>query len=274
MKAMNSYISGLDTTLNISGFEGSTAINSLVPAFSDIRLNSTLPGLDQNLVLNAKLKVLSTTGIKDNVAMSLVTLNNPFSASLHISKIASNVSSHGLFIASIDTPIDFTAGGKSNTTSPEIPLHVNLYPPDMFAFLRALAMDSGQDPLPIDKIVSIGGYTYTKTTKQNSPKKRSLMPRNMEAEVQFNPEPYVVPDVEFVKRKRNVFTNFNLPNYVDKAFSSASCDINILSTSSIGDYTIDITFLQSNVKLITDDSLHKLLPVLAKPIVQKIIDGA
>ena len=34
------------------------------------------------------------------------------------------------------------------------------------------------------------------------------------------------------------------------------------------------SFVQSDVKLETDDSLHLLLPVLAKPIVQKIVDGA
>ena len=41
---LNRYISGLDTHLNISGYEDSTHIASLKPAFSAVRVNTTLPG--------------------------------------------------------------------------------------------------------------------------------------------------------------------------------------------------------------------------------------
>ena len=71
-----------------------------------------------------------------------------------------------------------------------------------------------------------------------------------------------------------MFTNFNIVDFTDKAFSKAQVNLNILSTCNIGDYQTELQFVQSNVPLQTDDTLHKLLPVLAKPIVQKIIDGA
>ena len=71
-----------------------------------------------------------------------------------------------------------------------------------------------------------------------------------------------------------MYTNFNIANFVDKAFTKAAVDLDIVSTASIGDYETKLSFVQSDVKLETDDSLHLLLPVLAKPIVQKIVDGA
>ncbi|WFC96531.1 hypothetical protein MBRA1_003192 [Malassezia brasiliensis] len=267
-ETLNRYVSGLDTPVNISGFEGSTPIDSLVPAFSAIRLNSTLDGLKTSLVQQASLQVLNTTGIKDDVAHSIVNLNNPFTAALQITHIVTNVSMHGIFVAQIDTDLDFSAAGKSVTPSPSIPLHLNLYPPDMFALVRALALQAGEDVRQLDGIVKIGGYTYSNTTSANSdrkPSKRSIDEAQLAAEASEH---------TLMKRKTNMYTGFNLPNFVDKAFSVASANLEIVSESRIGDYQTPITFSQQNVPMKTDDSLNLLLPVLAKPIVQKIIDGS
>ncbi|WFC96530.1 hypothetical protein MBRA1_003191 [Malassezia brasiliensis] len=78
-KMLNRYVSGIDTAVNISGYEGSTSISSLVPAFSAMRINSTLGGLKTGLVQQASLHVLNTTGIQDDVAEATVNLSNPFS---------------------------------------------------------------------------------------------------------------------------------------------------------------------------------------------------
>ena len=267
-ETLNRYVSGLDTQVNISGFEGSTPIDSLVPAFMAMRLNTTLGGLKTELVQQASLVVLNTTGITDDVAHSIVSLNNPFTAGIQITHISSNVTMHGIFVAQIDTDLDFSAPGKAVTPSPSIPLHLNLYPPDMFALVRALALQVGEDVRPFDGIVKIGGYTYSKTTAANSdrkPSKRSIDETQLAAEASSR---------TLVKRKTNMYTNFNLPNFIDKAFSVASGNLAIRSEARMGDYVTPITFSQQNVPFATDSSLNLLLPVFAKPIVQKIIDGS
>ncbi|WFD30560.1 hypothetical protein MSPP1_001581 [Malassezia sp. CBS 17886] len=259
MDTLNRYVSGIDTKVNISGSDQSTSIESLVPAFSAVRISTTLPGLKTQIVQKAGLTVLNTTGVTDDVANAVVSMNNPFSSTLQINKIQSNVTSHGVFVASIDTPVDITLPGKKVTDSPVIPLHLNLYPPDIFGLLRALVVQSGQDPRPLDGVVDIGGYTYTKSTDANGGPP---------------PPPPAKRSVPLERRDTNIFTGFDLPSYVDKAFKSARANLAITASSQIGDYESPLTLVQDDVALQTDDTLNMLLPVLASPIVQKIVDGA
>ena len=271
-ETLNRFVSGLDTPVNISGYEGSTRFTSLVPAFSAMRINTTLNGLKAQLVQQAALKVLDTTGVEDDIANSIVSLNNPFSSPLTITHIASNVTSHGVFVAQIDTDLDFHANGKAVTASPPIPLHVNMYPPDIFGLLRALAVQAGEDTKQLDGIVQLAGYSYSKTTDANNdrkPSKRSMPEDAVEDLVAGVPQTHTLS-----KRKTNMYTGWNLPNFVSKAFSVASANLEIVSQTKIGDYECPLTFSQQNVPLKTDETLNLLLPVLSKPIVQKIIDGA
>ncbi|PWN53595.1 hypothetical protein IE53DRAFT_140447 [Violaceomyces palustris] len=297
-ETLNRFISGQDTRLNISGFEGSTAATSLIPALSAVRLNATLPGLKSSLVQNAKLTVLDTTGVTNDVANSIVSLANPFTTDLTITSIKSNVTSHGIFVASIDTPLSFGAKGKATSQSPNVPLNLNLYPPDIFGLVRALVVKSGQNTAQLDGIVALGGYTLTPSTQANS--RRSwedeaddLAAREMEsegAEVEWwaRGKPTTAQEhvdmaraiVEdgfekgFLDKRDNIYTGFNLPDYIDKAFQAATVNLEIVADTTIGDYGTTLTFSQTDVPLVTDDTLNKLLPVLAGPIVQKIVDGA
>lgn len=328
-ETLNRFVSGLDTVLDINGFDGSSNIASLIPALEPIRLNATLPGLKQKLVQMANLTVLDSTGIVDDVANSIVGLANPFSSGLTITRIASNVTSHGINIASIGTPLTFPAAGKALSDSPPIPLTLNLYPPDIFGLLRALVVQSGQDPVQLDGIVQLGGYTLTPTTDANSangnnPGRRGVIEeeepvqrddesasfvteeddemarmllsigRNPGAlasiedeepqyakpatpEEHLNTARSIVEDgiVKGLLAKRaNIYTGFDLPSYVDRAFKVATVNLDIVSDVTIGDYGTTLTFSQTDVPLGTDATLNKLLPVLAAPIVQKIVDGA
>lgn len=45
-------------------------------------------------------------------------------------------------------------------------------------------------------------------------------------------------------------------------------------TKTIGDYNTQLEYSQEDVPVGTDDSLNMLLPVLAAPIVQKIVTGS
>ncbi len=298
LDTLNRFIAGLDTELGINGFDGSTAVSSLLPALSQIRLKATLPGLKTSLVRSANLTVLDSTGITNNIASSTVFLNNPFTAPLTITRIRSNVTSHGIFVASIDTPLNFNAQGRAVTQSPPIDLGLNLYPPDIFALVRALAIQSGQNPAYIDGVVQLGGYTLTPTTSANS--RRSLGAddatydyeednelahammdgvNNVEtlanvADWAERDEPEALEEAGTLKKRANLYTGFDLPTYISRAFNSATANLEIVSDARIGDYETTLTFAQQNVPLGTDVTLNKLLPVLASPIVQKIVDNA
>lgn len=86
------------------------------------------------------------------------------------------------------------------------------------------------------------------------------------------------------------FSGFDLPSFVDKAFKDLFSDVSLSSevtigtlhissklpsdSCTIGDYTTNLEYTQVSVPTVTDDSLNFLLPMLAQPIVQKIVTGA
>jgi hypothetical protein len=92
-----------------------------------LHLNATLPGLKTKLLDYANLTVLSTTGRANNLADSLVSLNNPFTTDLMITNIQSNITAYGLFVGSIVQNTDFAAAGKAKSISPTLGLYV--FPP-------------------------------------------------------------------------------------------------------------------------------------------------
>lgn len=48
----------------------------------------------------------------------------------------------------------------------------------------------------------------------------------------------------------------------------------MIAAVNIGEYPTDLTYSQTGVPAYTDQTLTLLLPVLAQPIVQKIVDGS
>lgn len=71
-----------------------------------------------------------------------------------------------------------------------------------------------------------------------------------------------------------IYKGFNLPSYVLEAFRALTVNIDLISVVNIGEFTTDLAYTQENVPAYTDSSLLLLLPVLAAPIVQKIVDGS
>lgn len=87
------------------------------------------------------------------------------------------------------------------------------------------------------------------------------------------------------------YRNFNLPDFVDAAFKELRSDVTLPAgvtigmffrdaeyalseKSGTGDYSTSLIYAQSAVSTTTDDSLNLLLPILAQPIVQKIVDAS
>ena len=167
--------------------------------------------------------VLSTTGRTDNISHVTVALANPFTAGLQISQITSSVTSHGINLGSISQNTSFPAQGKATSNSPNLDLNMNLDPPSIFSVTRALAVDAGLDTAQLDAIVALGGYQFLPTTDADGPgnsTKRAVL----------------VADRALVKR--NLFTGFNLPNFVDAAFEQLRSDVSLTSVVTIGEKLI------------------------------------
>ncbi|KAF8524806.1 hypothetical protein BU17DRAFT_84312 [Hysterangium stoloniferum] len=253
IQTLNEFVSGTDVLLGISGYSGSTNVSSLLQAFESVNISATLPGLKTSLLNSASLTILDTTGKQNNISHVTVDLNNPFTSGLMITNINSTVTSHGLTLGTILTATNFPAGGHSTTTSPSLELNMNLDPPTIFTLLRRLAVQAGEGTDQLDGIVSIGGIKYAASTDQDGAK---------------------ISERRRLSTRGNLFTGFNLPQFVDTAFKQLQSDIVLTSDVSIGDYPTTLSFTQTAVAVKTDQSLNLLLPILAQPIVQKIITGS
>ncbi|KAI5120964.1 hypothetical protein M0805_006636 [Coniferiporia weirii] len=258
LQTLNDFVGKKDVNLQINGYNESTKIASLAQAFGTLSLSAVLPGLRENLLSTAALTVLSTTGHQNNTAHVTVGLANPFSAGLQISQITSTVMSHGVQLGTINQTVAFPANAKVTSTSPALDLAMNLDPSSIFSVTRALAVDAGLDTEQLDGIVALGGYSYVRTTDQDGP-------NTTKRELEFHGGQL---------EKRNMYTGFNLPDFVDKAFKQLKSDVSLTSVVTIGEYTTNLEYTQTDVPVSTDDSLNMLLPVLAQPIVQKIVTGS
>ena len=56
LQTLNNFVAGRDTDINISGYDGSTEVDSLTQAFNTLNLSVTLPGLKSKLLQGASLE--------------------------------------------------------------------------------------------------------------------------------------------------------------------------------------------------------------------------
>ncbi|KAF8626824.1 hypothetical protein AX15_004657 [Amanita polypyramis BW_CC] len=240
-QTLNDFAGHKDVPLTISGFSGSTDVVSLVEAIETLNINVTLPGLKSNLLGAASLAVLPTTG-QNNISHVQVTLNNPFSVDLHIMHVKSTVSAFGIPLGTIDRATNFRVPGRSSINSPALDFDMNLDPSALLTVTHQLALEAGLDIAPLDAIVNLGGYHY-------------LSPANGSVS----------------KRQSSLFKGFNLPSFVQAAFKRLKSDVQLTATITIGSYETTLEFSQSGLPTATDASLNYILPVLARPIVQRIV---
>ncbi|KAF4598358.1 hypothetical protein EYR38_006760 [Pleurotus pulmonarius] len=251
LQTLNDFVGKKDVNLHIAGFDQSTKVVSLLEAFKSLGVDVVLPGLKTNLLDTAELRellflVLPTTGRVNNISHVRVNLDNPFSTALKITKITSAVTVQGINLGNIETDTNFSSDPKSKTTSPDLDFNLNFDPNSLFTVTRLLAVDAGLDTAPLDGIVDVGGYTYLFTTG-NPPSKQ---------------------------RRANIFTGFNLPEFVQSAFKELKSDVDLTTDVTMGDYKTTLKYTQPGVPTKTDESLNLILPVLAQPIVQKVVSGS
>ncbi|KAF8070285.1 hypothetical protein FPV67DRAFT_1755106 [Lyophyllum atratum] len=243
LQTLNDFVGKKDVQLTIAGFDGSTKMASLVEAFETLNISVVLPGLKTNLLDAAALEVLSTTGRDNNISHVTVSLVNPFSAPLQITKISSTVKSFGIPLGTIETVTDFKSAPKSTTKSPVLDLNMNFDPAALFTVTRALAVEAGLDVDPLDGIVALGGIKYLSITG----------------------------DPPKLKRRANIFTGFDLPTFVHTAFKKLRSDVELAVDVTIGDYKTTLQYTQTSVPTATDDSLDFILPSWRNPLFKRLL---
>ncbi|KAI0660249.1 hypothetical protein C8Q70DRAFT_914138 [Cubamyces menziesii] len=253
MQTLDDFVGGNDVRVAIAGYGNSTLILSLLQAFEGLDITAVLPALKSKLLNSASLEVLPTTGHENNIAHATVSLANPFTSGLEITHVASNVTYQGINLGTIQTATNFSSPGKATSASPALDLDMNLDPQSLFTVTRLLAQQAGLDTAQLDAIVQLGGYHYLDTSGSGNAN--------------------AVRDVE-IKRADNGSLGFDLPTFVDQAFTKLSTDVQLTAGVMIGDYATTLQYTQPDVVTKTDKSLNMILPILAQPIVQKIVSGS
>lgn len=174
LDTLTKFLAGEDTVMSIRGYDGSTTIQSLLPAFKSMNIDASLPGLKAKLLESAKLTVLPTTGHGNNIAHTKVTLSDPFTSGFTIVSVDSTVEYRGISMGTIQQSTNFAVAGKQSTTSPDLDFNLNLDPSTLFTVLRLLAGEAGLQTDQLDGIVALGGYQYIQPVA-----KREIMARNL-----------------------------------------------------------------------------------------------
>ncbi|KAI8332382.1 hypothetical protein BC941DRAFT_516864 [Chlamydoabsidia padenii] len=243
-KMLSTFVMGQDNLASIGGYDGSTPIASLAKALSAIKIDTTLPGLKAPLIQSGALKVLPDT-VKTSIVNVAVTIGNPFTAGLAITKVKSAATYKGMPVGNIDQDISnnpFVINGHANGVSPQLNMQMNLQPAAVALLMRDLAVDAHLDTKALDGLLGMGGF-------------------HIQGQQDVAPE-------------ASIFKGFNISSYVLEAMKVLKVDLNLESGLQVGDYTDDLAFSQSGVQIHADDSVTQLIPIVGQPIVQQIVNGA
>ncbi|CAO3620361.1 unnamed protein product [Cunninghamella echinulata] len=241
---LTSFVMGKDGSTAIGGFDKSTAIASLQKALSVVKIETTLPGLKAPLIQSAALTV-PTDVIQTSFVNVAVTIANPFTAGLAITKVKSAATYKGMPVGNIDQDISnnpYVIGGHATTASPQLNMQMNLEPAAIALLMRDLAVDANLDTRALDGLLGMGGF-------------------HVQGQEDVEPTP-------------ELFKGFDISKYVMQAMAALKADLQLESTLVVGEYVNDLAFSQNAVQIKSDETVTRLIPIVGQPIVQQIVNGA
>ncbi|CAG8737321.1 16694_t:CDS:2, partial [Acaulospora morrowiae] len=167
---LSQFVSNISQPLNIVGTESSTNIDSLKLAFSQIKLNSTIPPFGKRLLLSSYV-IFQNDTLVTGKALGGFTITNPFTSNITISELKQvNITFHDIpiaFISNFSFPL--TVKGRDTITSPPLPINVNLTPTNLVATVKAAAADKHIDITPLLPLLElIGGGNKSQSESQLS----------------------------------------------------------------------------------------------------------
>lgn len=150
---LEAFIQGSDSNTVISGFTGSTPIQSLQSALAQIHLSPvTIPGIKQNLIQSASL-TFPTDIVNTGIAATSFILANPFTASINLIQVSATATFHNLTLGSIpntdESAHPIVASGHGSVTSSSLPLNFNLDPPTIIQLLLITSQSNKVDLGPL-----------------------------------------------------------------------------------------------------------------------------
>ncbi|ORZ20216.1 hypothetical protein BCR42DRAFT_203748 [Absidia repens] len=242
-KMLSTFVMGQNSSASIGGYDGSTAVASLAKALSAIKIDTTLPGLQSPLIKSGALTVLPDS-VKTSVVNVAVTIGNPFTAGMAITKVKSAATYKGMPVGNIDQDISgnpFVIGGHANG-SYTLNMKMNTQPASIALLMRSLAVEAKLPTKALDGLLGMGGFH--------------------------------IAGQEDVQPEASIFKGFNISSYVMDAMKALKVDLNLESGLQVGDYQDDLSFSQKAVQINSDDTVTRLIPIVGQPIVQQIVNGA
>ena len=156
---LENYLQGIDSDTVILGSSGSTLIESLQLALSQIKLTPvSIPALHQNLIDTATLD-FPTNVVQTGVASTSFTLDNPFTASINLLQVKATATFQNLTIGTIDH-VDLSsnpiyAPGHSNITSPALSFNINLDPLTIISLITISAQEHNVNLGPLIQLFQL-----------------------------------------------------------------------------------------------------------------------
>ncbi|ORZ09924.1 hypothetical protein BCR42DRAFT_462600 [Absidia repens] len=240
---LSSFVMGKDSSTAIGGFKESTAIASLVKALSAVKIDTTLPGLKAPLIQKGALTVLPDS-VKTSVVNVAVTIANPFTAGMAITKVKSAATYKGMPVGNIDQDISgdpFVIGGHSQGDK-SLSMTMNTQPASIALLMRSLAVDAHLDTKALDGLLGMGGFH--------------------------------IAGQEHIEPTASLFNGFNISSFVMQAMTALKTDLALESTLQVGEYEDVLSFSQKAVQITSDGTVTRLIPIVGQPIVQQIVNGA
>ncbi|KAF9272406.1 hypothetical protein BGZ88_004822 [Linnemannia elongata] len=220
-------MTGAVITESFVGTPTSTAVESLNLAFSALNIQTHMPCHPTKLLAGTSIVVLDTT-LVDDLAQTMVTVNNPFTPPMTIlsidSKINFNVVALGSVVSTFGTPPVILGVGSGTITAP---LLMNINPHDLVTLIRAQAVSNGLNTAAFDGLLALqaGG----------------------------NPSP-------------DLFVGFHVADFVAEFVTNAIAglvvDLTMTTTVKVGDYQVTMPYTQTDVTTGTGHTILKLISVL------------
>ncbi|KAF9562024.1 hypothetical protein EC968_005403 [Mortierella alpina] len=234
LELLKLYSCGAGANVSIVGTPKSAQVESLSLAFGSLKIETRMPGLQDELLARASLVVLDTTPA-NGLAQTVVTVNNIFIPQMAILSIDADITYNGVVLGKVVSKFSSppVIPGKSQGTI-TASMAMNTYPHDLITLIRSQAIKNGLNTDALDGLLSMqkGG---------NPPS--------------------------------SVFDDFNVMDFTLKAMAGLAVDIKVTTTIKLGKYkAITLPYMQTGVPTTTDHTILKLLPLIGTPIAQLLID--
>lgn len=164
----SNFAMGIDTNIEIAGYEGSTEVASLRPALSRMSIGATLPAVKEKMINAARFMIRLGT-IVNKIADAGMDLYNPLDTTVTILDVDATMYTKGFELGTVkqdirDAPIVIPA--KQTTRSRRLELRVVLNPQTMGIVAGTIMGQTIMIDVDAKMTVSIGGYVTVLVYKQ------------------------------------------------------------------------------------------------------------